>query len=130
MLVVIRTSIHRRQIRLDHVDTTTVTVKPGEEVGVEMQIQKKAWVAFEWSTPRNVVDFDVRGDSIGAEDWWYYRYESADSVRNGNGIVVSKFTGALGLYWKNAHDSTVVVSVVTRGKYSGLEVNQPAARTP
>ena len=104
---------------IGHVDTTTVAVRPGEEVGVEMEMETKAWVAFEWTSPR-ALDFDVRGDSAGAPDWWYYRYHSSDASTAGNDIVVSKFSGTLGLYWKNDRDSTARVTIVTRGTYLRL----------
>jgi hypothetical protein len=104
----------------ERTDTTTLRVKPLEQVSFEFAMQRTGWVAFDWRSLDGAVDFDLRGDTAGAPDWWYRRYERADSVRSGSGILVAKFTGDHGLYFMNLRDTTATVVVITRGSYSPL----------
>jgi hypothetical protein len=108
-----------------HTDTTTLTVRPGEEAGVEFTLARNAWATYEWSSASGLIDFDVRGDSTGAPEWWYHRYESASNSTSGSGVLVARFSGTHGFYWKNTSDSLRTVRVISRGNYGELRPTPP-----
>jgi hypothetical protein len=101
-------------------DTVAVAVKPGEELRVLLQMQKKAWAIYSWSANRGAVEYDIRGDSAGDEDWRYHRYEAGGPVATAEGVLVAKFNGVHGWYWRNTGDSTVSVTLLARGNYDGV----------
>jgi hypothetical protein len=101
------------------VDTTVVTLPPGELRSVRLEMVARAWAVYSWSA-NGPVDDDVRGDSVNAPEGMYFRYRSGSDRSADSGAIVAKFDGRHGWLWTNRGDSNATVTLVTIGNYSTI----------
>ena len=97
-------------------DELDYTLEHGEGIEIKLIMNKGAVAEFEWSANGAVLNHDTHGDGDGQS----ISYEKGRSVPEQTGQLVAAFTGNHGWFWRNRTGEKVVVSLRTRGDYSGM----------
>ena len=101
-------------------DTVRITVPATAEREIRFRMRDSAWARYAWSTNRGVLDADVRGDSVGAPEYWFRHYGYATNERERHGVLRAGFAGSHGIMWQNLGDSSVVVTLFAKGNYDQI----------
>lgn len=97
----------------DEVDYTLVS---GEGIEVKLVMEEGAVADFEWSANGALLNHDTHGDGSGQS----ISYEKGRSVPEQAGQLTAAFTGNHGWFWRNRTNDPVVVTLRTRGDYTGM----------
>ena len=97
-------------------DEVSYTLSPGEGIEVKLVMAKGAVAEFEWSANGAVLNHDTHGDGSGES----ISYEKGRGVPEQAGELTAAFTGNHGWYWRNRTEKDVVVTLRSRGNYSGM----------
>lgn len=97
-------------------DELEYTLTPGEGIEIKLVMEAGAVADFQWTANGAVLNYDTHGDGGGQS----ISYEKGRGVAEQEGQLEAAFTGNHGWFWRNRTDNDVVVSVRTRGDYSGL----------
>ena len=89
---------------------------PGEGVEVKLVMEEGAVAEFEWTANGGVVNYDTHGDGAGND----ISDEQGRAVAEQTGTLTAAFTGNHGWFWRNRTDSSVTITLNTRGVYSEL----------
>ncbi len=97
-------------------DEVSYTLSPGEGVEVKLVMEKGATAEFEWSANGAVLNHDTHGDGSGES----ISYEKGRGVPEQAGELTAAFTGNHGWFWRNRTEQDVVMTLRTRGDYTGM----------
>lgn len=97
-------------------DEIDYTLESGEGIEVKLVMEKGAVAEFFWSANGAVLNHDTHGDGSGQS----ISYEKGRSVPSQAGQLTAAFTGNHGWFWRNRTNDPVVVTLRTRGAYTGL----------
>ena len=97
-------------------DEVSYTLSNGEGIEVKLVMAKGAIAEFEWSANGAVLNHDTHGDGDGQN----ISYEKGRHVPEQAGQLIAAFTGTHGWYWRNRTGQDVVVTLRTRGDYTGM----------
>ena len=97
-------------------DELNYTLEPGEGIEIKLVMEEGAVAEFEWTANGAVVNHDTHGDGSGES----ISYEKGRSVPEQAGTLTAAFTGNHGWFWRNRTDDDVVLTLRTRGNYTGM----------
>ncbi len=97
-------------------DEVSYTLSPGEGVEVKLVMEKGATAEFEWSANGAVLNHDTHGDGSGES----ISYEKGRGVPEQAGELTAAFTGNHGWFWRNRTVQDVVMTLRSRGDYTGM----------
>jgi len=97
-------------------DEVEYVLEPGVGIEVKLKMLEGAVAEFEWSANGAVVNHDTHGDGNGKE----ISYEKGRSIPEQTGQLIAAFDGNHGWYWRNRTEEDVVVTLRTRGDYTGM----------
>jgi hypothetical protein len=110
-------------------DTVRVRLAAADSATVRLLMPADGWARYTWQTDGATLDDDVRGDSTGAPAWWYYRYGYGSGRAANSGVIAPAFAGSHGVTWYSGVSGPVRLTLITQGRYDGLEVRTPTATT-
>lgn len=96
-------------------DVTRVTLEPGGSVEVKLVMPAGASVAYDWSTDRGEVGYDLHGgpaDGSASES-----YRASGGTWADQGTLDAPVAGLHGWYWQNPGGEPVTVTLRTDGGY-------------
>lgn len=99
-------------------DETTLTLAPDQATEIKLTIDRGQKVTFKW-TSTGTVNYDTHGDSK-ALNIDYHSYGKG-SKNADEGVIVAKFAGNHGWYWRNRTSAPVTITLSTQGKYSDIK---------
>lgn len=99
-------------------DETSLTLAPDQATEIKLTIERGEKVTFKW-TSTGSVNFDTHGDAK-ALNIDYHSYGKG-SKSTDQGVIVAKFTGNHGWYWRNRTSAPVTITLTTKGKYSDIK---------
>lgn len=105
----------------DRVDTTLVTLAPGQGGEVKLVMPGGSRARYAWRITNGVVNYDMHGDSTNAPKDWFVSYKKAQRVASDSGELVAGFDGNHGWYWRNRGTRDVLVQLITSGTYARID---------
>lgn len=97
-------------------DEHNYTLVPGEGIEIKLVMEEGALAEYEWTANGAVVNHDTHGDGSGQN----ISYEKGRSVPDQAGELTAAFTGNHGWFWRNRTDKDVLLTLRTRGDYTGM----------
>lgn len=113
-----------KQLRLPgRKDTINITVPAGLGLEYKLFLLQGDKFEYAWTSKGGELYFDFHGEPEGAPKGYFesYTISTNDDVR---GSLTAPFTGTHGWYWKNEHNSPVVVTLQIGGRY---KIGEPGA---
>jgi hypothetical protein len=94
---------------------------PGKGGEVKLRMTGNSRAQYRWEVTGGVVNYDMHGDSTNAPKDWFVSYKKAQQVAADSGELVAGFNGNHGWYWRNRGSAPVMVRLMTRGTYAGID---------
>jgi hypothetical protein len=96
-----------------------VTLAPDEGTEIKLTMIKGAKVEYLWETNGGKANFDVHGDS--KELNINYHSYAKGSTQKQEGILVAKFDGNHGWFWRNRTKAALTITLKTQGAYTNIK---------
>ena len=96
-----------------------VTLAPDEGSEVKVEMSKNSKVEYTWWTDGGKVSFDVHGDSKKLNINYHSYYKGSGERKEGE--IEASFDGSHGWYWRNRTSETIIITIRTRGEYTGIK---------
>ena len=97
-------------------DELEYTLAPSEGIEIKLVMDQGAIAEYYWSANGAVLNYDTHGDGNGEN----ISYEKGRSVPRQAGQLTASFTGNHGWFWRNRTDEDVVLTLRTKGDYTGM----------
>lgn len=97
-------------------DEMTVTLAPDQATEIKATLTQGQKVTFKWSST-GPVNFDIHGDSQAVN---YHSYGKGTKATD-EGVIVAKFDGNHGWYWRNRTAAPVTLTLKAQGAYSDIK---------
>lgn len=102
----------------DRQDEMSVTLAPDQATEIKVSTDKGEKITYNWSSTGQTT-FDTHGDSKELKiDYHSY---GKGSQKADQGIIVAKFTGHHGWYWRNRTTVPLTITLKTQGKYRDIK---------
>lgn len=98
-------------------DTISITLQPGEATEVKLTMRAGDVVTYEWVVDQAGLNSDLHGDNPQDD---FISYRQGRNEADDAGEFEAAFDGAHGWFWRNRADTTVTVTLRTRGQYSAF----------
>src|SRR3990167_1883343 len=102
-------------------DEVTVTLKPGEDSEIKLEMLDKATVSYEWTTNGIPVNHDTHGEPYNGPKDYYHSYSKAKQVKGDKGELTAIFDGTHGWFWRNRSNQDVTITLKTKGEYLSVK---------
>lgn len=105
-------------VATDRQDEISVTLAPDQATEIKVTIEKGSKVTYKW-TSTGQTTFDTHGDSkeLNID---YHSYSKGSKTAD-EGVVVAKFSGHHGWYWRNRTSVPMTITLTTQGRYSDIK---------
>ncbi len=100
-------------------EAMSVTLAPNKGAEIKARMHKGEQFAFNWTTDRGELEFDMHGEVIDAAKDEFTSYWLADAP-SAAGIFTAPFDGVHGWYWQNNGSEPITVTVTVSGFYREL----------
>lgn len=102
-------------------DTVKITIAAGKSLEYKFFIIKGSLFEYSWKTNNGKLFFDFHGEPAGDKTGYFKSYvKTTNNTSKGN--LIAPFDGSHGWYWKNKTPNTIVVTLVTKGRYRILGI--------
>ncbi|MGE3725063.1 MAG: transmembrane anchor protein [Candidatus Sericytochromatia bacterium] len=99
-------------------DEMSVTLAPDQATEIKVTLDKDEKVNYTWNSTGQTT-FDTHGDSkeLNID---YHSYGKGAKIAD-EGMIVAKFTGNHGWYWRNRTTTPLTITLKTQGKYRDIK---------
>jgi len=102
-------------------DEISVTLKPGEDSEIKLEMLDKATVSYEWTTNDVPVNHDTHGEPYNGPKGYYHSYSKGKQIKSDKGEFTAIFDGTHGWFWRNRSNSDVTITLKTKGEYLSVK---------
>lgn len=102
-------------------DEVSVSLKPGQAAEVKLDMSKGSRVSYQWTARGGAVNVDAHGDPINPPAGFYHGYGKGRQVTSDAGVLEAAFDGKHGWFWRNRSNSTVTLTLSTKGQYTAIK---------
>lgn len=99
-------------------DETSLTLAPDQALEIKLTMDRGQKVTYSWSSTGQTT-FDTHGDSK-ALNIDYHSYGKGSKTAD-QGVIVAKFAGNHGWYWRNRTAAPITITLNTQGRYSEIK---------
>lgn len=99
----------------------TVTLAPGADTEVKMDMVSGATVKYAWQTTGGKVNHDTHGEPRNGPANEFHRYLKENDVSEQSGELKAQFDGSHGWYWRNRGAQPVTITLKVSGDYANLK---------
>ena len=96
-------------------DEMKVTLAPNEGTEIKLKMNKGQRANYSWQTNGGRANFDIHADSVELEIS-YHSYAKG-AKQSDEGIIEAEFDGYHGWFWRNRTDTTMTITLKTKGPY-------------
>lgn len=101
---------------VEHSDEKTITLDPDQATEIKLTLNQGQKATFKW-TSTGIVNYDIHGDSQAVN---YHSYGKGAKAAD-EGVIVAKFAGNHGWYWRNRTSEPITLTLTTHGTYSDIK---------
>lgn len=101
-------------------DSMTVSLAPTQGIELKLTMTKGQRAIYEWQATSPDVTYNMHGEPPNAPKGSAHSYDKGVS-QSGAGELMAAFDGVHGWFWRNRSDSTITITLKTRGEYLSLK---------
>ncbi len=104
-------------------DTVTIEVLSGKGLEYKLFLEQYQKLEYTWNTDGKAIYFDFHGEPQGDTTGFFESFTIATSNKM-QGTLTTPFAGSHGWYWRNDSDTTITITLETKGMYKIIGLKQ------
>ena len=104
-------------------DVIKIVIPARADKEYKFYLEKGATLKYAWNAEGTSLFYDFHGEPSGDTSGYFKSFEKS-TARQAKGSLTSIFAGTHGWYWKNSSSSSVTITLITKGEYQRLDLEE------